>query len=77
MVTLPPAGPVLSYVISGNSLALFWPAQGSEGYERESSPRVANSPWTKVTMPPIPIAGQKIVTVTITGDQAYFRLRKE
>lgn len=75
-VGFPPAGPPLNLNLSGGISILSWPALETEGYELESTTDLGSAVWVKVDVQPIVIGGQRIVTVPVVGNQAWYRLRK-
>ena len=70
-------GPPLRFDVSGQQLLLHWAAADSEGFELESTGALESDFWTRVQDQPIVIGGQKLVTVSINGQQRFFRLKKE
>ena len=72
-------GPPLGWSLTGTSLAIFWTAAGSEGFDLESTTTLPEGTnWTKVGVTPFPFNGQKIVPLTIPGGSGnrLFRLKK-
>lgn len=73
--TAPVFGPPVNITRSSSGVVLYWPSSAT-GFELYASEAPQGRPWSKVTVAPIEIAGQKIVTLPTTGEQQYFRLRK-
>jgi hypothetical protein len=70
MVGVPTTAPRLSYSRSGSNLTLSWPAE-TVGYILESAEQLPGSSWTAV-----PGVVNNQVTVTISGTNRFYRLRK-
>ncbi|MBK7997503.1 MAG: immunoglobulin domain-containing protein [Verrucomicrobia bacterium] len=76
VVNFQPVGPPLSLSLTTGIVILSWPALETDEYELESAVQLNPAVWTKVTTRPIVIGGQRIVTVPVTGNQAWYRLKK-
>jgi len=68
-----PVGPTLTARRTGGNILLFWPVN-SQGFELYSSSNASGSAWIKVSVTPIDVGDQLIVTLPATNSQHYFRL---
>jgi hypothetical protein len=66
--------PALGAVPSGGTLVISWPVNPS-GFVLETSPNLMPGSWVPVSTPPIPFGGQNLELITITGANAFYRLR--
>jgi len=67
---------VLKVGRTGQTLAFSWPASAT-GYQLESTPTIrAGAAWGKVTITPVVVANEQVVTVDIGAGAQFFRLRK-
>jgi len=66
--------PVLRLGRSGGLLLFYWPAQHS-AYVLESSPSLWPAVWSPVANQPIPIGGEYVLPVAISGTNEFYRLR--
>lgn len=67
---------VLKVSRSGQTLTFSWPASAT-GYQLESTPTIrAGAAWGKVTITPVVVANEQVVTVDIGAGAQFFRLRK-
>jgi hypothetical protein len=69
----PVQGPGLSVSVSNNTLVISWDSSAA-GFDLESSDKV-NGPYTKVTEPIVPNGNNNTVSVPLTGQARFFRLR--
>jgi uncharacterized repeat protein (TIGR03803 family) len=75
-VALPPAAlPPIKVIRSGNSIILSWPATTSDMI-LEMTEALPATVWAAVTTLPTQIGDQQVVTLEITSENQFFRLRK-
>jgi len=56
-----------------NTVLLSWPA-GWNGFELQQNPDLSTGNWTTVGIPPILVAGEKLVNVGVPNGRRFFRL---
>lgn len=66
--------PALATTPSGNTLYISWPVSPS-GFVLEMSPNLLPGSWIPVSAPPIQIGNQNLEPITISGTNAFYRLR--
>jgi len=71
----PPPGPPLRVTRSGNSVFITWSTTGTAGFNLEGTADALGTSWTAVP-DVIDLGEQKLVIVTLTGTERYFRLKK-
>ena len=72
--TLPPLE--LDISRSGNNVTLSWP-EGAAGYVLETTRQLAPAPnWTTVSIVPTAVNGQNSVTLPISTESQFFRLKR-
>lgn len=70
-----PPGPVLNISRSGDGVLLFWSADEA-GFELFSADTPSGGPWTKVSIAPVRIGDQKIISLPRESLPRYFRLQR-
>ncbi|HMD55581.1 MAG TPA: immunoglobulin domain-containing protein, partial [Phycisphaerae bacterium] len=66
--------PALSTIPSGGTLYIVWPVSPS-GFILETTPGLSPASWTQVSEPPIQIGDQYLEPISVSGTNAFYRLR--
>jgi hypothetical protein len=71
------SGPALAVTLLANgTVRVRWPTNGADGFTLEGADSVTASTWSPVTQPPVLSGQRRVVTLTPTGAQRFFRLRR-
>jgi uncharacterized repeat protein (TIGR03803 family) len=68
-----PGPPQLSIILSGAKVILTWPTNAA-GLTLQSTRSLLPADWTTISLSPVVVSGQNIVTNPIFGTQQFFRL---
>jgi len=68
--------PVLRVNRSGNTLQLLWPVDAADYHLEESGTLESTTSWTPVTSPSVVQGYQQTLSLPITNQNQFFRLRK-
>ncbi|MEI9960563.1 MAG: hypothetical protein WDM76_05340 [Limisphaerales bacterium] len=69
--------PEIIPALSGNKLILSWPSSASD-YVLETSPKLGpGASWTPITSGIVTNGGNLVLTNSVTGTNAFFRLHKQ
>jgi hypothetical protein len=66
--------PTLSPLSSGGTLLILWPVSPS-GFVLETTAGLAPANWVPVTAPPFQIGDQYLLSIQMSGTNAFYRLR--
>lgn len=69
------ARPAIEVTTDGSVVQLSWP-EAAKGFVLESAAAVEGAPWTRVTETPTVTGGQFRISVTVSSDARFFRLRR-
>ena len=69
-------GPTLTLLRSGNSISISWPSSAT-GFVLESTDNLSTGPmvWNPVGQAPVPAGDQQVVTVQLSTQNTFYRLR--
>jgi hypothetical protein len=77
LISMATVRPTLAINVGGANVNLFWPASTDPGYVLQSNTNLANtSSWITLTNVPTVSSNQNLVTLSLTNQSAYFRLKK-
>ena len=70
-----PAPAKLKITRLGNQVVLSWPSTAS-GFALQKTTSLSPLSWSAVTDPVVVVGDQNTVTVSLTGGESYYRLKK-
>ena len=65
--------PTLGFALSGNSMAIYWPA-GSSNFVLETSASLSPAQWVQVAIPPFQIGNNYLLSIPMDNTNQFYRL---